>query len=399
MKIAIVGAGFVGMSAAWELLKRGHEVTIFEKSLIPGGLATGFKEKGWEWPLEKHYHHIFKSDKVIQKLADEIGYPYHFYNAKTSSLFENTSHLEYWRLDSPLALLSFERLSIFDRLRTGAVIAYLRYVADWKGMESHKAVDWLKRWNGKTAYQQLWKPLFEGKFGPYTAEVNAAWFWARIKSRSQKLGYFDGGFLGLAQEFLRQIEAKGATVKMGVTIENLQSLEKDFDKIILAGATNLVKQPINYVGTVNLILRLKKPLLPENIYWLSNHIAKYPVLALVEHTNLISKSHYNNEHLVYIAKYLPHDHEFMKMSDRVLLNQYAPLLTKINSSWRKNLIGFSVHKAIFTQPVMPINYSKQILSFKTKNPKVLAAGMQQVYPWDRGTNFAIELGQKLADLF
>jgi protoporphyrinogen oxidase len=399
MKVAIVGAGFVGLSTAWELLKRGHTVTIFEKSLVPGGLATGFKEKGWEWPLEKHYHHIFESDKVIQKLADEIGYPYHFYNAKTSSLFENTSRLEYWRLDSPVALLAFERLSLFNRLRTGAVIAYLRYIADWKEMERHKAVDWLIKWNGKSAYELLWKPLFEGKFGPFISEVNAAWFWARIKSRSQKLGYFDGGFLGLAQAFLQKIKDKGATVNMGITIENLQDLEKDFDKIILAGATNLVKQPVNYVGTINLILRLKKSLLPENIYWLSNHISRYPVLALVEHTNLIAKEHYNNEHLVYIAKYLPHDHEFMKLSDRALLNQYAPLLTKINSSWKNNLIGFSVHKAMYTQPVMPINYSKQILGFSTKNPKVLSAGMQQVYPWDRGTNFAIELGQKLADLF
>jgi protoporphyrinogen oxidase len=399
MKFAIVGAGFVGLSAAWELLKKGHSVVIFEKNSVPGGLATGFKQSDWDWSLEKHYHHIFTSDKHIQKLADELGYPYHFYNATTSSLFESNSSLEYWRLDSPLALLAFERLPFPDRVRTGAVIAYLKYLADWKKLEQQTAAEWLEKWNGNSAYQELWKPLFAGKFGPLMDEVNAAWFWARIKSRSQQLGYFDGGFLGLAQEFLDQVKKRGAQIKLNTEIKNLSVLENKFDKILLAGVPNLVKQPVKYLGTINVILQLKEKFLPDNIYWLSNHIVKYPMLALVEHTNLIDKSHYADQHLLYIAKYLPHDDPFMKMSDKQILSQYAPLLTRINSKWQKNLIDFTVHRAMYTQPVMPVNYSKEIPDFKTENPKIFAAGMQQVYPWDRGTNYAVSLGQQLANLF
>lgn len=59
MKIAIIGAGFTGLSAAYQLLKQGHKVTIFEKDSQPGGLAVGYQEKKWDWTLEKHYHYWF----------------------------------------------------------------------------------------------------------------------------------------------------------------------------------------------------------------------------------------------------------------------------------------------------------------------------------------------------
>lgn len=399
MKIAVVGAGFLGLSTAWQLLKKGHQVTIFEKEQQPGGLAIGFRVGKWDWALEKHYHHIFESDLHIQKLADEIGHRYTFYDAKTYSLLETGRELEYWRLDSPLTLLQFAKLSFMDRIRTGLVIGFLRYVANWRSLEKYTAAAWLRKWNGLPAYTLLWKPLFEGKFGNRVEEVNLAWFWSRIKARSQKLGYFDEGFLGLAQAFLQKIREAGATVKMNYEIKDMSELTKKYDRVIIAGATNLVKHKIEYVGTINVILRLKKEFLPKGIYWLNNLTANSPILAIIEHTHLIDRAHYNNEHLVYVAKYLAHDHKFMTISDAALLKEYTPLLNRINPAWKKNLIGFTVHRAKYTQPVMPINYSQYIPNFATDNPKVFVAGMQQVYPWDRGTNFAIELGEKLANLF
>ena len=80
MRVAIIGAGFTGLTAAWELIKKGHQVTIFEKETQPGGLAIGFKEDGWAWSLEKHYHHIFESDKFIQRLSVGGGLKYEFYD-------------------------------------------------------------------------------------------------------------------------------------------------------------------------------------------------------------------------------------------------------------------------------------------------------------------------------
>lgn len=397
MRIAVVGAGFLGLSAAWELIKKGHRVTIYEREDQPGGLAIGFRQPNWEWALEKHYHHIFETDTHIQQLADEIGHTYRFYDARTFSLFEENRKLEYWRLDSPITLLKLSKLPIVDRIRMGVVLGYLRYLASWQALEKYTAETWLREWMGDRSYEVLWEPLMRGKFGNLKNEVNLAWFWSRVKARSQKLGYFDGGFLGLAQNWVVKLKKQGLKIYFNHPIANLEDLTKKYDLVIVAGAPKLVKQQVKYVGTINVILQLKQKLLPQDIYWLNINLPDSPLLAIVEHTNMIDKAHYNNEHLVYLAKYLPHDHKYFELSDEQLLREYIPTLNRINPNWKKLLISFSVHKSKFTQPVMPVNYSQYIPDFSTPNPKILSASMQQVYPWDRGTNFAIELGRKLAN--
>lgn len=397
MKIAIVGAGFLGLSAAWELLKKGHQVTIFEKESQPGGLAIGFRQPGWDWSLEKHYHHIFETDIHIQKLADEIGHPYHFYDARTFSLFENGRDLEYVRLDSPQTLLRFAKLNLPDRIRMGTVLAYLRYMADWHALEKYTAVEWLQRWLGPASYQLIWEPLLSGKFGDQAAKVNMAWFWSRIKARSQKLGYFDQGFLGLAQALTQKIRDRGGKMLFNSEVESVDKLLTKFDRVLIAGAPKFVQQKIDYLGSCNMILQLKDKFLPKDIYWLNMTAKQAPFLAIVEHTNMIDKAHYANQHLVYLAKYLPHDHKYMTMPDAQILKEYTPFLNKINPNWKKSLITFTVHRAKFTQPVMPVNYSKYLPDFTTDHPRVFSASMQQVYPWDRGTTFAVDLGQKLAN--
>lgn len=397
MKIAVIGAGFAGLSAARNLVKKGHEVAIFEKEREPGGLAIGFQESGWAWPLEKHYHHIFETDKHIKRLAEEVGHPYKFYEAKTYSVFENERKMEYWRLDSPASLLGFGRLTLADRLRMGAALGYLKYAAGWKNLEKYTAEDWLRKWCGDSGYNVLWRPLFEGKFGDKASEVNVAWFWARIKARSRKLGYFEGGFLGLARALLTDVKKRGGRIEMGKEVKDVGSIVKDFDKTIIAGATNLIKQRVDFLGVVNVILRLRKKFLPKDIYWLNVNIPQSPIMAVVEHTNLVDKKNYGGEHLIYVAKYVPHDDKMFDLADEEVLKIYEPWLTKINPEWKSTLAGYRVFKAKFVQPVMPVNYSENVPGFGTEDPKVLQMGMQQVYPWDRGTNFAIELGEKISE--
>ena len=72
--VAIIGAGVGGMAAAYDLVKSGKQVTIFEKESTPGGLAAGFREEGWDWSLEKFYHHWFSSDHFILDLIEEMGF-------------------------------------------------------------------------------------------------------------------------------------------------------------------------------------------------------------------------------------------------------------------------------------------------------------------------------------
>ncbi|EKD86838.1 MAG: hypothetical protein ACD_37C00133G0007, partial [uncultured bacterium] len=185
MKIGIIGAGFTGLSAAYYLQKKGHSVTVFERDPYPGGLAIGFKEKGWDWSVEKHYHHWFTNDKSVLKLAQEINFKVIIKRPKTSVYYGGNIH----QLDSPIALLKFPKLPLVDRIRMGASLAFLRYNPFWKILEKFNTKDYLVKTMGKRGYKAIWEPQLSNKFGGVADSISLAWFWARIKKRTPSLAY------------------------------------------------------------------------------------------------------------------------------------------------------------------------------------------------------------------
>ncbi len=427
MKIAIVGAGFTGLSAAFELLGKGHEVVIFEKDSNPGGLAIGFKEKIWDWSLEKHYHHWFSNDSSVLDLANKINYKIIKKGPKTSIYVEG----KIYQLDSPLHVLTFPKLPLIDRVRMAMVLGFLKLDPFWKPLEKFKTEDFLLKTMGKDAYKKIWEPQLKNKFGEFAKEISLAWFWARIKKRTPSLIYPSGGFLKFADSLVKECEKKGAKFFFDTEVEEIRGGDKsvsikykmsrearsrsageNFDKIIVTLPSFLFAKitpdlPKEYkdrllslkgLGAINLILRLKKPFLTDGTYWLSVCDKKSPIMAIVEHTNFMDKKHYNNEHIVYLGNYLPSNHPYMEMAADELLKIYDPFLKKINPNYQLSIINSQLFKVPFAQPIIPVNYSKIVPPFETPLPNVYLANIQQVYPWDRGTNYAVELGQKVAKL-
>lgn len=418
MRIAIIGAGFTGLSAAYTLLKKGHSVTIFEKSSLPGGLAIGYKEEEWNWTLEEHYHHWFTNDNSILSLAKEIGHKVIIRRPHTN-WFINKKIYEF---DSPKAALIFPLLNPIDKIRNLATLGFLRLDPLWKPLEKVNAVKVLPHLMGRNAYKMLWEPLFINKFGNHAQNVSLAWFWARIKKRTQSLAYPEGGFLTFANHLVEEIEKMGGKVIFNAEIEKIidetvvkiktPNQTQEFDKAIVTLpsflfvkiATNLPQSYINHlaklqgIGAMNMVLRLSKPFFPDNTYWLSIADKAAPITAIVEHTNFMDKSHYNNEYLIYVGKYLSSQNKQYEMEDSQLLDLFDPYLKTINEKYRNNLIGYRVFRTPFAQPIVPKNYSKLIPPFTTPLPNVYLANIEQVYPWDRGTNYAVELGNKVANL-
>ncbi len=439
MKIAIIGAGFTGLSAAYRLLQKGHDVTIFEKDSEPGGLAIGYQEKGWDWSLEKYYHHWFTNDTSVLNLAKEINYPVLIRRPKTSVYIDN----KIYQLDSIPSLLTFKKLAVHERIRMGVVLGFLKFNPFWKPLEKFHANSVLPKAMGKKAYEMIWEPLLVAKFGQYMPTISLAWFWARITKRTPSLAYPEGGFLKFANALSKKIESMGGKIYFNSNIEKIEDQEGypnvilgstpgrttpeskkktdsgqarmtnlSFDKVIVTLPSFAFIQlapslPEDYkkelsslqgIGAVILVLRLKKPFFKENTYWLSVCDKNAPVLAIVEHTNFMDQKHYNNEHLVYLGNYLPKEHRYFTLTKEELLKEFDQYLEKISPEYKESIIGFQKFSVPFAQPIIPINYSKMIPPFETPLKNVYLANMQQVYPWDRGTNYAVELGEKIAKI-
>lgn len=421
MRVAVVGGGFAGLTAALDLLQAGHVVTVFEAAPQVGGLASGFKDAGWDWSLERFYHHIFQSDQAIIKLAESIGAQNLLFFRKPITAFWCAEHGAH-AFDGALPVLRYPHLPLWDKLRVGGSVATLRLRKDWRRLEQITAEQYLRRWMGERAYLKLWEPLLVGKFGPYARDVNAAWFWARIASRTPQLGYFRGGFQAFAEALATKVRERGGVIKAGTPVQTLQPVDggwnvsaagagKHFDRAIVASSPGLLAKivpdlPSTYtaelralksVGAVVMVLALDRQLLTNGVYWLNLPKGEFPYLALVEHTNMIDRAHYGGDHLVYLGDYLPAGHRYFKLSPDDVAAEWIASLTRANAAFKPDWVRRHwLHREAYAQPVVPVNHSRHLPSLRTPLAGLFFASMSQVYPWDRGTNYAVELGQRVA---
>ena len=424
MKIAIIGAGFGGMAAAYDLARAGHAVTIYEAADHVGGLAAGFKEPHWDWSVEKFYHHWFASDKHMLGLIDELGWSDKVIFPRPLTVLEYKG--KWYPFDSILNALLFPGLGWgLNKIRFGFVGLYLRLSSNWRTLEKYTVGDWMRKWAGKSVYEKMWQPLVVGKFGPHAEQINMAWMWARLKARTTRLGTFEGGFQAFADAFAETLRGLGVTIQLNTPISAIIPKESNldvhtadgqasYDQVLATTSPGLLAKlapnlPQNYLkglldlksmGAVVITLALKQQLSPQGYYWYNlPKNAGYPFLALVEHTNYVSKENFGGDHILYCGDYLETSHEYFKLSDEELLDRFIPGIQRINPDFNRDWIRKTwVHRAKYAQPVPLVNHSKNIPSIRTPIAGLYFASMSQVYPWDRGTNFAVEIGRKAAQM-
>lgn len=423
MKIAVIGGGITGLTAAYLLAKKNHQLAVFEKEPKLGGLVSSFKEENWSWSLERFYHHFFSSDKEVLGLLEklEIKNKLFFKTPKTSVFVDN----QIFPFDSLQTILAFPKLTIGDKIRTFLVAGFMKMNPFWKPLERATAYCFIKKTMGNRNFNLIWKPLLDSKFGEFSPQIPASWYWTRIKKRSFKLGYLEGGIETLTQALSEQLQKAGGKIftnnlvgevhRVGNQFEiftNQKRFPEKFDKIIATVSPESLKiifndllvpekeklQSLKSLGAIVLVLELKKSFLTDGTYWLNINDPTFPFVAVVEHTNFIDKKYYDDHHLLYIGGYYPAIHPFFKMTKEQILKEFQPFLEKINPNFDFSLFTVScfLFKDPYAQPIPSVNYSQHSLpSINTSIPNLYWGSLHHVYPQDRGVNYAIKLGREI----
>ena len=422
MRIGVLGAGALGLTAALRLAQAGHTVELLEREPVAGGLAAGFKV-GPSY-FEKFYHHLFKTDRAIVGLIEELGLSDRLiWGQPDTSILAGGQLLG---LDSATDVLRFAPLNPLDRLRLGAVAAFLKVLPSPKPLERATAAEWLRRWMGPRVFRTVWEPQLRGKFHDRAEEISMPWFWARVHCRSQQLGYLRGGFQQLYERLVERITELGGRVELGCPATGIERVEGDgrvrvgtpagpreYERLVVTLPTRLFlrlagglpdeyhqryERGSDHLSAHCLVLALDRKL-TERVYWLSVADPGFPFLSVVEHTNFMPPEDYGGRHLVYLGNYLPPDHALFSMSGAEIQDLYLPHLRKINSAFEPSWVTDSwSFAAPFAPPIVRVGYPESLPPHTTPLPGVYLANMGHVYPQDRGQNYSVLLGEKVAAL-
>ncbi len=425
--VVVVGAGFTGLTAAYVLSKQGFRVRMIESDTTPGGLA-GFFELADGVKLDKFYHHLFNSDEFVPDLAKDLGMKDELITLPSRTGMYLGGRL--WKLSTPMDLFRFTPLSLVDRIRLGSLVFRVRQIKEWRTIEHLSIREWLEPLCGKNVYRVVWEPLVASKFSAYAEAVNAVWMWKKLvlrgstrdKKGSEELVYFKGGFGRLAEAIVLEVQRLGGDVRFGERATGVQaegnrllSLHTNRSDVagrhflftpalpVIADIFNGTAHPdwhaslsrIHYLGNICLVLRLKHAL--SDIYWLNVNDPGFPFVGVIEHTNFDKPESYKDTHIVFLSRYLSAEDPVWSYNDdqyyEFALKHLKRMFPKIDSP---SVLEYRVWRGKYAQPVTERGYSRHIPAIETPFSNASIATMAQIYPEDRGINYAIRDGRAVA---
>lgn len=421
-RIAVLGAGPMGLAVAYQLAKDGHTPVLFEADSRVGGMAAAFDFSGLT--IERYYHFHCTSDLAFLQMLDELGLTRKMHWVPTKMGYWYKNRLQAW--GNPVALLKFDGLGMVSKLRYGlhAFLALQR--VNWKPLDGLSAVTWIKRWVGKSAYDVLWKRLFDYKFYDEADNLSAAWIWSRIHrlghSRyslmSEKLGYLEGGSDTLLRAMTARITAGGGIICLKapiskVVIENgvvkgVESLGifEPFSKVISTIPLPYVPQimpdlpePIlnaykaqKNIAVVCVIVKLKRAL--TNKFWVNINDPDMDIPGLIEYSNLRPL---DDQHVVYVPFYMPSEHPKYLDSDAVFVDKVRRYLKRICPGLQdSDFVDIRASRYRHAQPICPPHYLDSLPPVALPIKGLWVADTSYYYPEDRGISESIDFGRGMA---
>ncbi|MGH2557443.1 MAG: NAD(P)/FAD-dependent oxidoreductase [Thermomicrobiales bacterium] len=428
--IGVIGGGMTGLTAALRFARAGQRVTLWERGNRLGGQAAAFPVTGGD--LEYFYHHLFQSDRDIAALIEELGIGDHLvWLPSNVGYFANG---KIYPLNGALDLLKLDVLPLRDRIRIGLVTAYLQRFRNWRKFERVTAEQWLRRALGNRAYDQTWGAQLEAKFGRYHDQVAMVWFWGKIWLRTtsrrspldqEKLGYIRGSFNVLIDALAVGARQAGADLRVGqgpVALKQLPderwrlqfdegSESETCDAVVVTTPSPILARLVpelpddykskltglTYEAAAVALLEMSRPL--SSTYWLNVADRDLPFTGVIEHTNFMPPEDYGGKHYVYLSKYMEVDHPYFSMPEEQLIETYIPYLKRINPEFDRGWIErWWVFRERSAQPIVTLNYSEKLPDHRTPFANLYLANTSQIYPEDRGTNYSVRLGNRIAEL-
>jgi len=420
-RIAVLGAGPMGLAVAYQLARDGHHPVIFEADDRVGGMTASFDFSGLS--IERYYHFHCISDHAFLDVLVELGLTNKMRWVETKMGYWYQGRLQAW--GNPIALLKFRGLSLVAKFRYGLHAFLCTKRKNWAPLDHVEAVGWIKRWVGSEAYEVLWRRLFDYKFYDYTNNLSAAWIWSRIRriGRSrynlfrEKLGYLEGGSGTLLQAMYTDIQSHGGEVRLkssvnkvvivngevkGVEVAgNLEFFNKVISTIPLPYVPRLMPdlpndvlnrfKAVNNIAVVCVIVKLRKQV-TEN-FWLNTNDSEMDIPGLVEYSNLRPL----DQHVVYVPFYMPGEHPKFAEPDQAFLDKVSRYLKKINPALVDNdFIDMRASRYRFAQPICDPGYLDKLPPVALPIKGLWVADTSYYYPEDRGISESIDFGRKMA---
>ncbi len=425
-RCAVVGAGLTGLVAAYRLASAGWKVTVFERYPEAGGLVASFTVGGER--LECFYHHLFTTDTEIVALAAELELAPEIEWLPSRMGIYSQGRL--WDFGTPASLLRFRPLPWLDKARFAASTLWLNRSADFRRFEEVTAREWIIAHAGRKAFDAVWGPLLHQKFAEKADEVAMVWLWGKVflrgRSRSasglgERLGYMNGSFARLVDALVARLRALGVRIELGNPVRRIWRSEdglevqartgvERFETVLFTAAPAELSRvaggqlpdadrarldALSSTAALCVVLELSRSLTPY--YWLNVADPAFPFGGLIEHTNYIPPQRYGGRRVLYISKYLFPENPLWNARDDEVWAAYRPFLQKVNPAFDDGWVLARHHfKAAYAQPVIPCHYGSLIPPFATSIPGLFHACMAQIYPEDRGQNYAVRSGDRAA---
>lgn len=420
-KVAVIGAGPMGLSTAYQLVKDGHEVIVFEADDRVGGMTASFDFGGLD--IERYYHFICANDQPHFDMITEMGLDEKLKWTKTKMGYYYQGELFSW--GNPIALLKFPKLGFISKIRYGLHAFLSTKRSDWSKLDKIEASTWIKKWVGTEAYDVMWKSLFDLKFYNFSNNLSAAWIWTRIKrignSRysmmEEKLGYLEGGSEVLLIAMREKIEALGGKVELSSPVQKVKiesgkviGLEVDgqlhhFDDVVSTVPAPYIPELIpelpekelaqfknlKNIAVVCIIAKLKKAV-TEN-FWLNINDTRMDIPGIVEYSNLNPL----DDHIVYIPYYMPAEHEKYGDSDEKFIEKVKSYLKTINPKLTDDdFIDVRASRYRYAQPICEPGFLETIPPVNLPVEGLYVADTSYYYPEDRGVSEGIRFGKDIA---